>query len=154
MKFIFTFIFLNLFCVFSVAAQNEVEIDLSFLDSIKIPAVEIEREKEEEIVFSFDAFTDPVFEGGMSNFYKIVSENLRSVDDKIGRVYIQFLIDTTGKMSEFRIPKGLSEKSDAEVLRLMKWINEYYSWKPSRDTRTQKNIKSRMCIPIVFRRDE
>lgn len=126
MKFIFAPVFLSLFCIFSVAAQNVYTKDYTF----------------------FVEETPATFEGGMDNFYTIVSKNLRSVDDKVGRVYIQFLIDTTGKMSEFKILKGLSEKSNTEVLRLMKWIDEKYRWKP-RLVRRQK-VKTRMNIPIVF----
>ena len=127
MKFIFASVFISLFCTFSVSAQTYGDYHFSGVEN------------------------PPVFEGGMDNFYKIVSKNLRSVDDKIGRVFVQFLIDTTGKMSDFKVLKGLSEKSDAEVLRLMKWINEYYSWKP-RLVRGQK-VQTRQALPIVFKEE-
>ncbi len=155
MKFIFTTIFLSLFCVFFVFAQNDIELDLSFLDSIKIPLVEIEREKEEEeIVFSFDAFTDPTFEGGMSNFYKIIEDNLRFPEGgKEGRVFVTFIIDTAGKMTDFRIVKSIHEENSKEILKVMNLINENYSWKPSIDTRTHKKKKSRITIPIVFKEE-
>jgi protein TonB len=126
MKSIFITVFISLFYGFSIFAQNEEE------DQILIHIIE----------------NPPIFEDGMDNFYKIASKNLRSVDDKIGRVFVQFLIDTTGKMSEVKVVKGLSEKSDAEVLRLMKWINSTYSWKP-RLVRGQKVI-TRQSLPIVF----
>lgn len=128
MKFIFATLFLSLFCVLSVFAQNEIE--------------------EEDQILIYVIENPPVFEGGMSNFYKIVSKNLRSVDDKVGRVFVQFVVDTTGKTSEFKVLKGLSNKSDAEVLRLMKWMSENYSWKP-RLVSGQK-VKTKQCLPIIF----
>ncbi len=127
MKSIIITIFLSLFFGFSVFAQNYGEDNFSIIEN---PAV---------------------FEGGMDNFYKIVSKNLRSVDDKIGRVFVQFVVDTTGKTSNFKVLKGLSEKTDNEVLRLMKWINENYSWKPRLEK--GKKVASKMNIPIVFREE-
>lgn len=127
MKFIFVSVFLSLFCVFSVAAQTYGDYHFSGVEN------------------------DAIFEGGMNNFYTVVSKNLRSVDDKEGRVFVQFLIDTTGKMTEFKVVKGLSEKSDSEVLRLMKWMSENYSWKP-RLVRGQK-VKTRQSLPIIFKEE-
>jgi len=127
MKSIFITIFISLFLFFSLSAQTYGDYHFSGVEN------------------------DAVFEGGMDNFYKIVSKNLRSVDDKIGRVFVQFLVDTTGKTSNFKIVKGLSEKSDAEILRLMNWLNENYSWKP-RLVRGQK-VETKMNIPIVFREE-
>lgn len=125
MKIIFVAIFINLFLIFSVSAQTYGD------------------------YYFHEIENDAVFEGGMNNFYNIVDKNLRSVDDKVGRVFVQFLVDTTGKTSEFKVVKGLSEKSDNEVLRLMKWMSENYNWKP-RLFRGQK-VATRMSIPIVFK---
>jgi hypothetical protein len=127
MKSIFITIFISLFLFFSLSAQTYGDYHFSGVEN------------------------DAVFEGGMDNFYKIVGKNLRSVDDKIGRVFVQFLVDTIGKLSEIKIVKGLSEKSDTEVLRLMKWLNSTYSWKP-RLVRGQK-VETKMNIPIVFKEE-
>ncbi|WP_375563304.1 energy transducer TonB [Bernardetia sp. OM2101] len=128
MKIICVAIFLSLFCGFSVSAQT------TYGD-----------------YYFHEIENSATFEGGMDSFYKIVGENLRSVDDKVGRVFIQFLVDTTGRTSEFKVVKGISEKSDNEVLRLMKWMSENYSWKP-RLFRGQK-VKTRMSLPIVFKEE-
>ncbi|AFM04238.1 Gram-negative bacterial tonB protein [Bernardetia litoralis DSM 6794] len=127
-RFILITLFLNLSCFLSVSAQTNYG-DYYFHE--------------------IEEYT--TFEGGMDNFYKIVSKNLRSVDDTVGRVFVQFVVDTTGKTSEFKVVKGLSENSDKEVLRLMKWMSENYSWKP-RLVRGQK-VKVRMTIPIVFKEE-
>jgi hypothetical protein len=127
MKSIFITVFVSLFIFFSLSAQTYGDYNFSVKEN---PAI---------------------FEGGMDNFYKIIGKNLRSVDDKIGRVFVQFLIDTTGKTSNFKILKGLSEKSDNEVLRLMNWMSENYSWKPRLEK--GKKVGSKMNIPIVFREE-
>lgn len=163
MKIIFLAIFINLFCGFATFAQNSIEIndslqntelDLSFLDSIKIPAVEIKREKEEEeIVFCHFDGSIATFEGGMDNFYNVIRENLRFPEEgKAGRVFIKFVIDTTGKMTDFEIMESPSEQNSSEVLRMMNVINEKYSWKPA--TSRGKKIKARMAIPIKFYLDK
>jgi hypothetical protein len=168
---LFSILFISLFFSFSVfgqisvkeemkivqkefhkAKKEETKIDLSFLDSIKIPPIKIEREKEEDdiIYCGFDAVSFPIFEGGMDNFYKIIRENLQfPKEGKAGRVFC-FVVDTTGKMTDFEIMKSVSEENSKEVLRVMNFINENYSWKPMIDTQKRKKYKMRFAIPIIF----
>lgn len=130
--------------------KNTLLIHLLYLLSIiSVSAQTVEYE--EDILMFHEIETPPIFEGGMSHFYDVVNQNLRSVDDKEGKVFIQFLIDTTGKMSEFEIIKGLSEKSDNEVLRLMKWINKNYTWTP-RVFRGEK-VNTIQVLPIIFKNE-
>lgn len=153
MKFIFTLVFLSLFCIFSISAQNETEIDLSFLDSIKIPPVKIEREKEEED-FVCILIIEPVatFEGGMENFYKVIRDNLEFPKEaKEGRVFFKFVVDTTGKMTDIEFMKSPSEENNKVVLKLIDFINANYSWQSAQQR--GKKVKIRMCLPIVFKRE-
>ncbi|WP_375563303.1 energy transducer TonB [Bernardetia sp. OM2101] len=168
MKIIYVGIFLSLFCGFSVFGQNpielndslqNIEIDLSFLNSIKIPAVEIKKEVEqEEVIFGCGGEQPATFEGGLENFYKIVNNQMRfSATMKAGKVFIEFVIDTTGKMTEIKVAeikivKSLSEENDKEALRIINWISENYMWKPAKQR--DKKVKVRMWIPIVFKREE
>ncbi len=95
----------------------------------------------------------PIFEGGMDNFYKIVGKNLKLAETKEGiatRVLIEFVVDTTGKMTDFEIKQSLNEENSKEVLRVMNLINENYSWQPSTDFRTRKKYKTRLAIFINF----
>ncbi|WP_338770060.1 energy transducer TonB [Bernardetia sp. ABR2-2B] len=133
--------------------QN-VLLDLSFLDSIKIPAVEIKREEEEEEeVFSFDASSNPIFEGGWGNFNEIIEKNLQfPKGGKEGRVLLWFVVDTTGKMIDFEVKESPNEENSKETLRVMNLINESHSWKPRIDSKTGKKYKVRLAMFITFKK--
>jgi hypothetical protein len=131
MKFIFTTVFLSLFCAFSVFAQEK--------DSAEI----------EEIFINPEII--PHFEGGWDSFYKIIVENIQFTDDMIeGRLFVQYTIDTLGKMKNIKVVKGLSDANDKEALRLLELINKNHSWKSGLLMGKKKEM--RMNLPIVFRR--
>ncbi|WP_375563302.1 energy transducer TonB [Bernardetia sp. OM2101] len=93
------------------------------------------------------------FEGGMDYFYEIINNQMRfSETMKEGRVFIQFVVEKTGQVTDMKVVKGLSEENDKEALRIMNLINEYYMWKPA-EQRGEK-VKVRMNIPIVFKREK
>jgi len=155
--FLVSVVFIFFGCNFSLFGQTqkeeeETKIDLSFLDSIKIPPTEIKREVEEkEVVFCIGGEQPATFEGGMDNFYKIVADNLKfPKEGKEGRVFIQFVVNKTGKVSDIKVVKGLSEENDKEALRIMISISEQYDWIPAEQR--GKKIKVRMCIPIMFKK--
>lgn len=129
---------------------EEVEIEMSCQGNWNVTA--IEAPKEEEQIFCI-VEQSAIFEGGMDNFYDIVTNQMRfSETMKEGRIFIQFVVDTTGQLSEMKLVKGLAEENDKEGLRIMSLINEYYTWKPAEQR--GKKVKVKMCIPIVFKRKE
>ncbi len=172
----FTFLVSVLFIFFSCnfssfgQAQNEeedIKIDLSFLDSIKIDTTQInteekydkdlERIKEMMESGEYDCILiieqNAVFEGGMEYFYTIVKNQIHfSETMKEGRVFIEFVVDKIGKMSDLKVVKGLSEENDKEALRIMILISENYDWIPAKQR--DKNVKVRMNIPILFKREK
>lgn len=130
MKSIIITVFITLFCILSVFAQEK--------DSTK------NQDKIYTIVEN-----SPVFEGGQDNFYKIVMKNLKvTKDTQMGtRIFINFVIDTTGKMTDIKIiHSNFSEKNNAEILKTLDFINENYTWKPA--TIKGKKVFVRMSLPI------
>ncbi|MDN5205397.1 M56 family metallopeptidase [Fulvivirgaceae bacterium BMA10] len=94
----------------------------------------------------------PSPEGGMKAFYEYVHQNIRYPGDqqeKIeGKVFVQFVINERGQVTEAKVAKGLEERFDKEALRI---INNSPLWKPGK----QKGLpaKVRMIIPITFKPD-
>jgi protein TonB len=129
--------------------QNEkedeiIEINIEDSEVIKIS-------KEEPLVCIVEQ--PATFEGGMEHFVNLVTTQMRfSEIMKEGRVFIQFVVNKTGKVSDIKVVKGLSEENDKEALRIMNWISEKYDWIPA--TQRDKNVKVRMNIPILFKREE
>jgi protein TonB len=110
-----------------------------------------QNEEEEEIFINIE--TPAVFEGGMDNFYEIVNNQMRfSYRMKEGRVFIEFIVDTTGKMTDLKVVNSLSEESDKEALRIVTLISENYIWKPAEQR--GKKVKVRMRVPIILKREK
>jgi TonB family protein len=91
--------------------------------------------------------------GGKRAFKEYMTQNLRypeqALNNKVeGRVTVQFTIDPTGKMSDFRVLRGLGYGCDEEVIRL---IQQGPRWRPSRkntEAVTEKvKVRMRFSLP-------
>ena len=94
---------------------------------------------------------DPEFPGGEEALYKYLAENIKypekAKNEKIeGRVYITFVIEKDGTVSDAKVLRSVNEELDAEALRV---INAMPKWKPG----TQRGVPVRVQynIPISFK---
>lgn len=94
---------------------------------------------------------DPEFPGGEEALYKYLAENIKypekAKNDKVeGRVYITFVIEKDGTVSDAKVLRSVNEELDAEALRV---INAMPKWKPG----TQRGVPVRVQynIPISFK---
>ncbi|MEJ7646056.1 MAG: TonB family protein [Chryseolinea sp.] len=76
--------------------------------------------------------------GGKKAYKQYLERNLRypaaAADAKVeGRVTIQFAVETTGELSEFKVLKGIGHGCDQEVMRL---IQAGPKWSPSKRDKT------------------
>ena len=94
---------------------------------------------------------DPEFPGGEEALYKYLAENIKypekAKNNKVeGRVYITFVIEKDGSVSDAKVLRSVNEELDAEALRV---INAMPKWKPG----TQRGVPVRVQynIPIYFK---
>ena len=94
---------------------------------------------------------DPEFPGGEEALYKYLAENIKypekAKNNKVeGRVYITFVIEKDGTVSDAKVLRSVNEELDAEALRV---INAMPKWKPG----TQRGVPVRVQynIPISFK---
>ena len=90
-------------------------------------------------------------EGGMTSFYQWVAENMQyPIQAKKvgveGRVFIQFIVDETGNITEVKSIKGIGAGCDAEAVRVMKSATK---WTPG--LVDGKPVKVRMVMPVSFK---
>ena len=83
----------------------------------------------------------PKFPGGITEFYKFIGKNFRvpeeaSKNNSKGKIYIQFMIEKDGTLSEFKVLKGIGNGLDEEAIRVLKlspkWIPGSLQGKPTR----------------------
>ncbi|WP_082026612.1 energy transducer TonB [Flammeovirga sp. OC4] len=92
----------------------------------------------------------PVFPGGMAEFYKQVRRKFEypqeaKMNGEQGKVYIRFIVQPTGKLSNFKVMRGVSPSINEEALRVMNLVPD---WEP-RKVKGQP-VTSTVVIPIIF----
>jgi protein TonB len=93
----------------------------------------------------------PMYEGGLENLYKFLGKNLRypSIDRRNGlegTVYVQFVIDEIGNVTNISVIKGLSATLDEEAKRVFALMRP---WKPGIQNHEAVSVK--MIVPIKFK---
>jgi len=110
-----------------------------------------EKMPDEEVEEIFDIVqTMPSFDGGLGEFYKFLGRNLIYPDQARrlgveGKVYVHFVIDKDGSLSDIKIVRGIGAGCDEEVLRI---VNMSPPWNPGKQRGNP--VRVRMMLPINF----
>lgn len=109
----------------------------------------IEREDTDEIFLVVEQTAAP--KGGMAAFYKYVSDNIRYPAQARrmaieGKVFIEFVVDKDGALTQFSIVKGIGAGCDEEAIRIMQGAPP---WLPGKQR--GKPVRQRMVLPIYFK---
>jgi TonB family protein len=86
----------------------------------------------------------PEFVGGYDPMMEFIRRNLKTLNVN-GAVYVSFIVDKEGNVTEPKVIKSLSRKADAEALRV---ISQMPPWSPGRQQ--GKPVKVRLVLPIKF----
>lgn len=88
----------------------------------------------------------PEFPGGFDRFTSFITKNTRySKKMGKGRVFVSFLVNKTGVLSDFKIERGVSPITDQEALRVLKLSPK---WTPA--VQNGKPVPLRYIVPISF----
>lgn len=112
-------------------------------------AVEVEEETVEEVFTVVENNAEP--EGGMEAFYKYLGKTLKYPSQARrmgveGKVYVQFVVEKDGALTDIKIVKGIGAGCDEEAERVVK---EAKKWKPGKQR--GRPVRQRMVIPIIFK---
>lgn len=95
----------------------------------------------------------PEFPGGQDSLFSFMRRHMTYPDweseHKIeGKVYVEFVVDKSGKVTEAVIKRSVKESRnlDAEVLRV---INMMPSWSPGKNG--EQAVSTKMVLPVVFK---
>ncbi|MCV9387950.1 energy transducer TonB [Reichenbachiella ulvae] len=89
--------------------------------------------------------------GGMASFYKFISKEMKYPSqarrmDIEGRVFVQFIVDRDGSLSNIEVIKGIGGGCDEEAARV---LAKAPKWNPGKQR--GKAVRVRMIVPIHFR---
>ena len=131
--------------MFDSEADNETFIDVAPV----ISAVKEEKEEEEAQVF-FIVEEMPEFPGGEAALRRFIANAIKypqiAQENGIqGRVYIQFVVDRDGSVTQASVARGVDPSLDKEALRV---VNSLPKWKAG--MQRGKPVKVSYTVPINF----
>ncbi|MEZ4936032.1 MAG: energy transducer TonB [Crocinitomicaceae bacterium] len=114
---------------------------------IELPVSSGENNSSDEEIFTI-VEQQPEFPGGFENMILYIQGNFvypkEDFKNKIqGTVYIQFVIEKDGSVSNIRVIRGVSESLDAEAIRVIQMMPK---WEPGRQR--GKAVRARFTLPI------
>ena len=133
--------------------EIEVNLDVEITEESAIEQIVFEEPVEEEV--ADEVFTiveqQPVYPGGMSAFYQFVQKKLKYPSQARrmgieGRVFVQFVVDKKGNITEVVAVRGIGAGCDVEAVRVIKSSPK---WKAGKQR--GKAVKVRMILPITFK---
>lgn len=95
--------------------------------------------------------TQPTFKGGMENLYKYVRKKVRYPEEALsirdtGTVYVQFVVDKDGSISDTKVDRPVEPFLDDEALRV---VSSMPRWVPGQID--DEPVRCRYKIPVVFK---
>jgi periplasmic protein TonB len=90
----------------------------------------------------------PSYPGGHAEMNEFIKRNLKYPKDSgtvQGKVYIEFVVNENGSLSDFRVVKGLVDSFDNSAL---KTVKKMPNWIPAK--RDNKPVRTKIVIPITF----
>jgi protein TonB len=128
-----------------VEIEKELEIEETETDEDEI--VEIEEDDEE---FFMVVENMPEFPGGDLGLMKFIQKNVKypaiaKEYNITGKVYVSFIVDKQGKVTNVKIVRGVDKNLDAEALRVVSLLPKY---KPGKQR--GKSVRVMFTIPINF----
>lgn len=135
----------------------EVNLDIEMSEDTRIESViyasphieSLPEEKADEIFTIVEEQPSP--NGGMREFYDYVGKNL-SYPPKAsrmgiqGRVFVEFIVEKNGTLTDIKVAKGIGGGCDEEAIRV---ISEAPRWNPGKQR--GQPVRVRMVMPIVFK---
>ena len=136
-----------------IEEEIEVDLDVEITEETVIEDIVFEEAPEEEVADEiFDIVEDqPAPPGGMAAFYKYVGKEMKYPNQARrmgieGKVFVQFVVDKAGRLTEVRSIKGIGAGCDEEAVRVIKNAPQ---WKPGKQR--GRPVKVRMILPITFK---
>ncbi len=135
-----------------IEEEIEIEIDVEIDEEAEIEEVVYEEPEEEEVEEIFTIVEEqPGPSGGMGAFYSFVGKEMKypRTAQRMGiegKVFVQFVVDKDGSLTDVKAVKGIGGGCDEEAVRVIK---NSPKWKPGKQR--GRPVKVKMILPITFK---
>lgn len=133
--------------------EIEIDLDVEITEDTQIEEMVFEEAPEEEVSDEIFMVVEdqPEPAGGMQAFYEYVGKNLKYPSQARrmgveGKVFVQFVVNTDGSLTDVQAIKGIGAGCDEEAVRV---IQSAAKWKPGKQR--GRAVRVRMVLPITFR---
>jgi len=129
--------------LFEISSNKEIVIeDMAFIAD--------EEEVEEEQVFIVVEQMPTFMAEGYKDFREYIAKNIRYPEEAAqngiqGKVYVQFIVEPDGTLSNIKVIRGLAPSIDEEAIRVVKSSPK---WQPG--CQREKPVRTQFTVPIVF----
>ena len=128
--------------------EIEEELEIEDTESDEDEMIEIEEESDDEFFMVVENM--PEFPGGDLGLMKYIQKNVKYPPiakeyNITGKVYVSFIVDKSGSVTNVKIVRGVDKNLDAEALRVVKSLPKY---KPGKQR--GKPVRVMFTIPINF----
>ncbi len=92
----------------------------------------------------------PTYGKGLDDLYGFIAKNMRYPEEAKkkgieGKVYMEFVVELDGSLSNVKVTKGIGYGCDEEVVRVMK---AFPKWNPGE--KSGKAVRTKMVLPVLF----
>jgi protein TonB len=136
-----------------VELEEELDIEDTEMDEdteIDFSDLAMEEEESDDAPVFFIVEDMPEFPGGEEALRKYIAQSVKypviAQENGIqGRVYVSFVVNTKGKVTDVKIARGVDPNLDKEAIRV---VNAMPAWKPGKQR--GKAVKVSYTVPINF----
>jgi len=131
----------------------DIEIDTEITEETVIEDIEFTEEPEPEVIEKVFTIVEqnPAFPGGQKAMYDFLNKNINypsqarrmGID---GRVFVQFIIDKDGTITDVKSIKGIGAGCDEEAKRVIQMMPR---WNPGKQRGNP--VKVKLTIPVFFK---
>ncbi|MDH5380346.1 MAG: TonB family protein [Cyclobacteriaceae bacterium] len=136
-----------------IEEEIEIDFDIEVEEDEVIEDIVIDDEPEAEVAEEiFTIVEDPAMPvGGYAAFYKYIGDKMKYPTQARrmgieGRVFVQFVIDKDGSITDVHAVKGIGAGCDEEAVRVVK---SHPKWSPPKQR--GQPVKQRIVLPITFK---
>lgn len=136
-----------------IEEEIEVDLDVEITEETVVEDIVFDEPVEEEVADEIFTIVEdqPAPKGGMAAFYEYVAKKLKYPAQARrmgieGRVFVEFVVDKDGTITDVKAIKGIGAGCDEEAIRV---IQEAPAWNPGKQR--GRPVKVRMILPITFK---
>jgi protein TonB len=136
-----------------IEEEIEVDLDVEITEETVVEELVFEEPVEEEVAEEIFTIVEdqPSPKGGMAAFYEYVGKKLKYPAQARrmgieGKVFVEFVVDKDGSITDVKAIKGIGAGCDEEAIRV---IQTAPKWNPGKQR--GRPVKVRMILPITFK---